>query len=262
MLKRGLCMLLLLTNDDGINADGLRALIDRALGVEGLEILVVAPDRERSASGHAISIHQPIEVEEIPTGKKRLRMFSASGTPADCVKLAIDGISEKPPDILISGVNRGPNLGIDVFYSGTVSAALEGALLGIRSIAVSVGAFENVDYSLASDFAIRFGLEMIKDKSWPFLVNINVPAVPRSCVAGVAVTRLGIQTYKDVFQKRFDPKGRCWFWLGGSLLERDRLDDTDICAVKRNLISITPLKTDLTDERGIRSLSEKILPDI
>ncbi|HHW17559.1 MAG TPA: 5'/3'-nucleotidase SurE [Firmicutes bacterium] len=253
-------MLLLLTNDDGINADGLRALVERALEIDGLEILVVAPDRERSASGHAISIHQPIEVREIDTGERRLRMFAASGTPADCVKLAVDGILEGRPDLLISGVNRGPNLGTDVFYSGTVSAALEGALLGVKSVAVSVGAFENIDYGLAAEFALRLGLEMTRGDGWPNLVNVNVPAVPRELVAGVAITRLGIQSYRDTFKKRFDPKGRCWFWLGGVTVDRDEPDDTDTCAIRRNLISVTPLKVDLTDYTGIEALSARDLP--
>jgi 5'-nucleotidase len=247
-------MLILLTNDDGINAEGLRALIDRALAVDGARILVVAPDRERSASGHAISIHQPVEVIEIRSDQK-IKMFAAGGTPADCVKLAVEGILEETPDLIISGINRGPNLGTDVFYSGTVSAALEGALMGIKSIAVSVGAFENVDYSLAADFAVSFGLKMLSGQDYPFLVNINVPAVPGESVAGIAITRLGIQTYRDVFKKRVDPKGRCWFWLSGSRVEQDEIDDTDVCAIRRNLISVTPLGTDLTDYKGIHQLS-------
>ncbi len=252
--ERSMHMLLLLTNDDGINADGLRALIGRALAVDGVKILVVAPDRERSASGHAISIHQPVELIEMRSNDK-ITMYAAGGTPADCVKLAVEGVLEEAPDLIISGINRGPNLGTDVFYSGTVSAALEGALMGIKSIAVSAGAFENVDYSLAADFAVSFGLKMASGQNYPSFVNINVPAVPKESVGGIAITRLGIQMYKHVFKKRVDPKGRCWFWLSGSRVEEDEIDDTDVCAIRRNLISVTPLGTDLTDYKGIHRLS-------
>lgn len=253
-------MRFLFTNDDGVGADGLRALIERAGEVPGLEVFVVAPDRERSASGHSISIHQPIEVREVRReGCGRARIFAATGTPADCVKLAVQGLLPEPPDFIISGINRGPNLGTDVFYSGTVSAAMEGALLGVKSMAISVTAFENLDYRVASEFAIEQALLAIHDDDWPALVNVNVPAVSGGVPAGVAITRLGVQTYRDAFTKRTDPLGRDWFWLSGTLVDREELSDTDTCAVRRNLISVTPLVTDLTDRGGIGSLSKRSL---
>ena len=250
-------MHLLLTNDDGVQADGLWALIRKACQVPEARVLAVAPDRERSASGHAISIHHPIEVWELPCDCPRARVFAATGTPADCVKLAIQGLMDSNPEFVISGINRGPNLGTDVFYSGTVSAAMEGALLGVKSMAVSVAAFENVDYSAAAEFAIEQACAAILDPEWPRLVNVNVPAVPPDGIAGVAVTRLGVQTYRDAFTKRTDPRGRDWFWLSGTLLDKEQLSDTDSCAVRRNLISVTPLLTDLTDRAGIEVLSNK-----
>lgn len=248
-------MRILFTNDDGAGADGLRALLTVACRVHGLEALAVAPDRERSASGHAISIHQPIELREVPLDSCPAKLYAASGTPADCVKLAIQGLMDSPPDFVISGINRGPNLGTDVFYSGTVSAAMEGALLGVKSMAVSVTAFENLDYRMAAEFAIDLALRAAGDDSWPALVNVNVPAISGDSLAGVAITRLGVQTYRDAFTRRTDPKGRTWYWLSGELVEDGSVCDTDTSAVKRNLISVTPLVTDLTDRGGIESLA-------
>lgn len=252
-------MRFLLTNDDGVNADGLRALIEKVKELEGHTALVVAPDRERSACGHGISIHHPIEVKELPSDDPRVKIYSASGTPADCVKLAVAGLMDSPPDFVISGVNRGPNLGTDVFYSGTVSAAMEGALLGIRSMAVSVTAFENLDYRVAADFAIEQAILAASDPGWPLLVNVNVPAVSGDSVSGVAITRLGVQLYQDAFRKRTDPKGRDWYWLSGILVDVCEIDDTDACAIRRNVISVTPLLTDLTDYNGISTLAERTL---
>jgi 5'-nucleotidase len=248
-------MRLLITNDDGINASGLRALVERALKHPDIEVTVVAPDRERSAAGHAISIHQPIDLREIPIDCARAKVFASSGTPADCVKLAIQGIMGERPDFLISGINRGPNLGTDVFYSGTVSAALEGALLGVKSMAISLTAFENLDYTVAAGFAIEQALCAASDGSWPVLVNVNVPAIPRESIAGVAITRLGVQVYKDAIKRREDPRGRHWYWLSGVVVDNGEIDDTDTCAIRRNLISITPLRVDLTDTGGIDVLS-------
>ncbi|HHY45469.1 MAG TPA: 5'/3'-nucleotidase SurE [Firmicutes bacterium] len=248
-------MRLLITNDDGVHAPGLWALVERAVKHPEIEVVVIAPDRERSATGHAISIHQPIDLREVPFDSPRAKVYASSGTPADCVKLAIEGVMEEKPDFLISGINRGPNLGTDVFYSGTVSAALEGALLGVKSMAISLTAFENLDYTAAAEFAIEQALCAAHDSAWPALVNVNVPAIPRESIAGVAITRLGVQTYKDAIKRREDPRGRHWYWLSGVLVENGEIDDTDTCAVRRNLISITPLRVDLTDVRGIDALS-------
>ncbi|HHY75494.1 MAG TPA: 5'/3'-nucleotidase SurE [Firmicutes bacterium] len=248
-------MRLLITNDDGINAPGLWALVERAVKNRDIHVTVVAPDRERSATGHAISIHQPIDLKEVPFDCPRARVFATSGTPADCVKLAVEGIMEEKPDFLISGINRGPNLGTDVFYSGTVSAALEGALLGVKSMAISLAAFENLDYSVAADFAIEQALCAANEEAWPILVNVNVPAISKESIAGVAITRLGVLVYKDAINKREDPLGRQWYWISGVVVDNGEVNDTDICAIRRNLISITPLRVDLTDLSGIENLS-------
>jgi 5'-nucleotidase len=249
-------VLLLLTNDDGIESQGLWSLARKAMTYKDFEVFIVAPDRERSGSGHAISIHRPIEIRKVDKRYERVTAFSTSGTPADCVKLAVEGLMDRKPDLVLSGINRGPNLGTDVFYSGTVSAAMEGALLGIRSVAVSVTSFEDVNYEVAAEFAVDFVRTISTSKSFPKLVNINVPSVDADSIAGVAVTRLGVQTYRDTFSKRIDPQGRTWYWLGGTLVEGNFVDDTDTCAIQRNLISITPLLTDLTDVSSIEMVSD------
>lgn len=252
-------MLLLLTNDDGVNSEGLWALIEEASKVDDLSIVAVAPDRERSACGHGISIHQPIEVHEVPSNRERVSVYATSGTPADCVKLAVEGMLKAPPDFLISGVNRGPNLGTDVFYSGTVSAALEGALLGVKSMAVSVTAFQDVSFEDAAAYAVSQALSALSDSRWPILVNVNVPAVSQDTIAGVSVTRLGVQAYQDVFTERLDPKGRTWYWLGGTLQEREDPKDSDTTAIRNNMISVTPLLTDLTDLKAMDSIKNSVL---
>ncbi len=265
MGKSGKIKQVLLTNDDGVLAEGLWALAGAFLKREDMEVWIVAPDRERSASGHSISIHHPIEVCERPSGSPRLHVYATSGTPADCVKLALSGLLPEQPAITVSGVNRGPNLGQDVFYSGTVSAALEAALAGVDAIAVSVCAFERVDYNLAADFAIVVTEEILegalngelrRGNGRPLLLNVNVPAVRREDVAGIAITRLELTRPRDFFRKRQDPFGRCWYWMAGEVYQGDTVSDTDVSAVSRNLISITPLKLDLTDTEAFVELSE------
>ncbi len=255
-------MLLLLTNDDGVHADGLWALIKeagKAAGSSELRVLAVAPDRERSACGHGISIYHPIEVQQIECAFSNVSVFAAAGTPADCVKLALEGMLTERPDFIISGINRGPNLGTDVFYSGTVSAAMEGALLGVKSMAISVSVFENTPYEVAADFAIRQAVISSQDDDWPLLTNVNIPAVSKEEIAGVAITRLGVQAYRDVFTERKDPKGRTWYWLGGSALDLEDPADSDTTAIRNKTISITPLLTDITAHAHLESLGKRNL---
>lgn len=263
--KSGEIRRVLVTNDDGVLAEGLWALAGAFLKRGGTEVWVVAPDRERSASGHSISIHHPIEVCERPSGTPRLHVYATSGTPADCVKLALSGLLPEKPAITVSGINRGPNLGQDVFYSGTVSAALEAALGGVDAIAVSVAAFEQVEYDFAAHFAVTVAERVLRGAlngevrrpgGRPILLNINVPAVRPEDVAGVAITRLELTRPRDFFRKRQDPFGRCWYWMAGEAYQGDTVSDTDVSAVSRNLISITPLKLDLTDTEAFVELSE------
>ncbi|MEW6723569.1 MAG: 5'/3'-nucleotidase SurE [Bacillota bacterium] len=239
-------MRILLANDDGIHADGLAAL-RRELLLAGHTLTVVAPDRERSATGHAITIHHPLRVEAVEFSEPAGVGLSVSGTPADCVKLAIKSLMEIPPDLVVSGINRGPNLGTDLFYSGTVSAAIEGVILGFPAIAVSLCAFENTDFAFAARFA-RQAAEALMAADFPrnTLLNINVPALPEEEVAGWAVTRLGTRNYQNRFQQRVDPRGRTYYWLAGELLDEEDLPDTDVQAIRDNLVSVTPVHLDLT----------------
>ncbi len=244
---------ILLTNDDGIYAEGIqvmRKVLEEKR--QGDNIWVVAPDRERSASGHAITIHRPLHVDEVRFEGSRSRAWAVNGTPADCTKIAVEALMSKPPDLVISGINRGPNLGTDVFYSGTVSAAIEGALIGIPSLAVSVAAFEHVSYELSAEF-INLLIEQLAEEKLPqnTLLNINVPALEESEIAGVAVTRLGIRKWRDVFDRRIDPRGKVYYWLAGEATDTHNEPDSDVVAIKNNMISITPIHLDLT-HHGLR----------
>ena len=250
-------MIVLLTNDDGINADGLQSLRVAFQSVPGAEVYVVAPDRERSASGHAITIHHPLQVEEMAAGEAAARSFAVNGTPADCVKLGVKALLPKPPDLVVSGINRGPNLGTDVFYSGTVSAAVESLIMGIPSIAVSLTAFENLDYGFAARFAVYLAGEVLS-RGLPenTLLNVNVPPLDEEEIAGVAVTRLGKRPYENVFERRLDPRGRLYFWLAGENLSLAGDPDTDVGAIRNNLVSVTPIHLDLTNHEVVSLLSQ------
>ena len=261
--RHGSIRSVLLTNDDGVSAEGLGTLVGAFLRLEGTEVWVVAPDRERSASGHSISIHHPVEVSERTSASPRVHVYATSGTPADCVKLALSGLLPEKPALVVSGINRGPNLGRDVFYSGTVSAALEAALSGVDGIAVSITAYERVEYEFAAEFAVTLAERVLKTEDnagrlgkRPRLLNVNVPAVRREDVAGIAITRLELKRPSDFFVKRQDPFGRFWYWMVRETCPDDAVSDTDVYAVSRNLISITPLRLDLTDSGVFAELAD------
>ncbi len=239
-------MKILLTNDDGIYADGLRAVCAELARIG--EVYVVAPDREMSATGHGITIHKPLRVEEITSFPNAQKAWAVDGTPSDCVKLAVECLlNEDRPDIVLSGINRGPNLGTDVLYSGTVSAAIEGVILGVPSVAVSLTAFENPYYDFAAIFSRIIVTRVLKEGLPPdTLLNINVPSLPHQDIAGIEVTRLGVRRYRNVFDKRMDPRGKTYYWLAGEVVETDDEPDTDSMAIKNNMISITPIHFDLT----------------
>lgn len=236
----------LLTNDDGIHSDGLHALC-HAFAKEGT-VYVAAPDREQSASGHAITLHRPLRVQE--TGMKECGVAGAwavDGTPADGVKLAIDApLLPVRPDLVVSGINRGPNLGTDVIYSGTVSAAFEAVLSGIPALAVSLCEPSPEGYELAGEIAVKLASAWLASPlPHDTLLNVNVPAVKPEDLVGIAVARLGRRRYDKVFERRVDPRGRVYFWMAGEPLE-DAETGTDIDTVTRNMVAVTPLYFDLT----------------
>lgn len=244
-----------MTNDDGVYAEGLQAL-RRALEKEPwAEVYVVAPERERSASSHAITLHKPLYVTPIRLEGARGPIWSVSGTPADCTKIGVLALLENKPDLVVSGINRGSNVGTDVLYSGTVSAAIEGAILGIPSIAVSLATFEDADYHFAAAFTVTV-IDRIRQEGLAAgtLLNINIPPIDGSLVAGVAVTRLGVRYYTDVFHPRKDPRGRTYYWLAGEVVTGEEDPETDVGALAQNLITITPLHLRLTDFDAIDRL--------
>ena len=244
-------MRLLLCNDDGIHSEGLTAL-EEALAPFG-SIYVVAPDREQSAASHAVTLQRPLRVEQL--GPRR---FAVDGTPTDCVLLAVNGLlRDERPDYVISGINRGHNLADDVTYSGTVSAAMEGTLLGIQSIAVSLGGRESWDFQPAAAFTAEL-LQALQGVQLPrnTLLNVNVPPLPRDLIKGVQLTRQGQRRYGDTIIEKVDPRGRKYYWIGGG--ERDLVDDgggTDIGAIARDMVSITPLHLDLTNYSSFDELA-------
>lgn len=240
-------MKFLVTNDDGIHAKGLLQL---ATSLSSLgEVTVVAPDNERSATGHAITMHFPLRVRKIEMPGLDLQAYAVDGTPADCVKLGIGELLQEHPDFVFTGINRGANLGTDVLYSGTVSAAIEGCIMGVRSAAFSLlfrdGA--EMDYSYAGKAAIEVAKIIASKNLTPStLINVNIPNVPEDQIQGMKVTRLGRRRYSKNYEKRKDPRGRTYYWLTGRLIEEQLDEDIDIEAANNNFVSITPLHFDLT----------------
>ncbi len=255
-------MKLLISNDDGIYALGIRALAN-SLAEAGHDVTVVCPDRERSATGHGLTLHQPIRAEIVESiFHPSVKAWACSGTPSDCVKLALWALLDHPPDLVLSGINHGSNLGTDVLYSGTVSAAMEGVIEGIPSIAFSLTSFSSSDFQPAAAFAQSLVAQIAKQPLPELLLlNVNVPAVAAAAIEGVKVTRQGIRRYIDVFEKRLDPRGKTYYWLAGELLEEvdedsrlSELAPTDVQAIRDNYITITPLQYNLTAATGLANL--------
>ncbi|MBC6423136.1 MAG: 5'/3'-nucleotidase SurE [Hormoscilla sp. GM102CHS1] len=256
-------MKLLISNDDGILALGVRSLAN-TLVAAGHEVTVVCPDRERSGTGHSLTLDQPIRAERVDDiFHPAIVAWACAGTPCDSVKLGLEVLISEPPDYVIAGINQGANLGTDILYSGTVSAAMEGSLLGIDSIALSLTSFSSADFAPAASFASgMLAILEQQGKKSKMLLNVNVPAVRSSEIAGVAITRQGVRRYDEVFKKRVDPRGKTYYWLAGELLS-DSLPDsieseelpTDVQAISANYISVTPLQYNLTSFGDIECLA-------
>jgi 5'-nucleotidase len=248
-------MRILLTNDDGIHAEGIQALRRVLEKREDAQIFIVAPDRERSGSGHSITFNQPLRVQEVEYTSPKVQGYSVDGTPSDCVKLALKAIMPEPPDVILSGINNGANLGTDVLYSGTVSAAIEGIMSGIPSVALSLTEFGQLDYSYGARFASNMLERMIHHELPPnTLLNVNIPPGKEGDIKGLVVTHLGVRQYEHVFERRTDPFGRTYYWLAGELVEVDHDPKADITAVREGKISVTPIHFDLTHYDIIESL--------
>jgi len=233
---------ILVSNDDGIHSAGLAALAD-ALEPLG-DVVIVAPDREQSACSHALTLHRPLRIDEVGPGR-----YAVDGTPTDCVNLAVNAILPERPALLVSGINRGANLGDDVTYSGTVSAAMEGTLLGIPSVAISLLGRGPYEFRAAAAFAARLAAWVLEQGLPPdTLLNVNVPpdaegVAPRA----VALTRMGRRRYGDAIVEKLDPRGRKYYWIGGEDVPFVAEEGTDFHAVQHGLISVTPIHLDLTN---------------
>ncbi|SDY90095.1 5'/3'-nucleotidase SurE [Tindallia californiensis] len=239
-------MHILITNDDGIHSPGIKALAKSMKSIG--EVTVVAPDNEKSAIGHAITIHSPITVKHSYFVDDKVNAYAVNGTPADCIKLAIEVLlSDNLPDIIISGINNGPNLGTDVIYSGTVSGALEGSMMGFPSIAISMSKSQFKSYDYAALFVSKIASRILDcSKISPITFNINYPVCDEKEVKGTKITRLGVRKYRNNFIRRKDPRGNWYYWMNGEPEDLIQDEKSDIIAVSDNYVSITPLHFDLT----------------
>ena len=256
---------ILISNDDGIFADGIRALANKALD-RGHSVTVVCPDQERSATGHGLTLHSPIRIESADAlFQEGIKAWGCNGTPADCVKLALSELVDKKPDLVLSGINQGPNLGTDIFCSGTVAAAMEGTLENIPSMAISLADFKWRDFEFASEVSLKIAEQALKS-IWPktLLLNLNIPPCKESEVIGGSWTRLSIRKYKNQFLKREDPRGQTYFWLAGeAVMDLNSKGygpknwPSDVSQIQKKKLSLTPIEPDLFWRDNLN-----MLPDI
>lgn len=238
-------MKILVSNDDGIDSAGIYALVEALKEIA--EVTVVAPHKEQSAVGHAITMQTPLRVFEYQKNGKFFG-YAVDGTPADCVKIGIRNIMKSSPDIVVSGINHGSNTAINIIYSGTVSAAREAAIMDVPSIAISVASHVVQDFSYPAKLAKHLALKIYeKDLVKGTLLNVNVPNLTEDQIKGILLTKQGKSKWDDIYEKRIDPYGRNYYWLTGNLFELDHGLDFDQAAIKQNYVSISPIHFDLTD---------------
>ena len=256
--------LVLLSNDDGFDSAGIAAL---GAALDGIGTLaVVAPFEEQSAVGHAITVRDPMRAHVVPFDGPSGAVWAraVTGTPADCVKIAVQKLLPRPPDLVVSGINHGPNTAVNVLYSGTVSAATEAAILGLPAIAMSHDAWRPTDFEDAGRVARQLAESVLTDGLPPgVLLNVNVPDRPRGGLAGLRVTRQARGRWEEEFEERRDPFDRPYYWLGGQFVDLDGGDDTDLAAIAGGYVSVTPLQFDLTAHAhldAVRALDLR-LPD-
>ncbi|HEX6912796.1 MAG TPA: 5'/3'-nucleotidase SurE [Longimicrobium sp.] len=235
-------MFILCTNDDGYLAPGIGILADAARGLG--QVHVVAPDREQSATSHALTMHFPLRARQVREG-----VHHVDGTPTDCVALAVGALLERKPDLVLSGINHGPNMGEDVLYSGTVAGAMEATILGIPAIAVSYAGRGSEHMAGYGPLLEKLLPQMARPGEFPreTLLNINLPPIPAEQVKGVRVTRLARRVYVDSLTQAVDPNGRPYFWIGGGEVEWTAPEGTDFHAINTGYVSVTPLHLDLTN---------------
>ncbi len=245
--------LIFVTNDDGIHAPGLRALIGlaRELG----EVVVVAPDKPQSGMGHAVTTSSPLRIKKIHT-EADYQEYSCNGTPADAVKVGEKVVLKRKPDLILSGINHGSNAGINLFYSGTMAAAMEGAMSGIPSAGFSLLDYAyTADFSPALPYLRKIIRGMLEGRLTPYTcLNVNIPAVPSDQLQGIRVCRMGKGYWEEELEERTDPHEKPYYWLAGRFVSLDPHHDTDEWALKNNFISVVPLHLDLTEYKLLESL--------
>ncbi|PCI67734.1 MAG: 5'/3'-nucleotidase SurE [Gammaproteobacteria bacterium] len=248
-------MRILISNDDGIEAPGIQALFDELINDN--DITLVAPDRNRSATSAALTLDIPLRVTE-----RSANQYSVNGTPCDCVHLGTHRIMQKPPEMVIAGINRGANLGDDVLYSGTVAAAMEGRSLGYTSVAISLASHECTNYKTAAKVMLSLKNKIAKHPlAKNIILNVNIPDLPFDEIKGIRITRLGSRHRKDTVIATEDPRGNSIYWFGPPSEPEDTGEMTDFKAINEGYVSITPLTVDLTHFESLNSLSEWMLVD-
>ncbi len=237
--------LILLTNDDGFFSKGIQTLYETLKEIG--EVVIVAPDRDRSAVSHALTMHRPLKVDLI-----KENCYSVNGTPTDCVVLGVKKILPREPDLIVSGINKGANLGEDITYSGTVSAAIEGTILGVPSFAISLVGERPFKYETACYFAFKIA-KFILEKGLPqdTLLNVNVPNKALQEINGIKITRQGKRSYENSIHEIFSPWGEKQYWIGGGVVSWQRMENTDIQAIMEGFVSVTPLHIDLTNYNAL-----------
>ncbi len=247
--------LILVTNDDGINAPGIRALIDvmSELG----DVVVVAPDSPQSAMGHAITINSTLYVNTISKENSAVKEYSCSGTPVDCVKIAVNEILKQKPDLCVSGINHGSNSSINVIYSGTMSAAVEAGIEGIPSIGFSLLDYNwNADFEPVKSFVKKIASEVLKNKLPDgVILNVNFPKLSENEIKGIKVCRQAKAIWEERFDKRQSPMGKDYYWLTGEFVNLDKGEDTDEWALANGYISMVPVHYDLTAHHAIQTIT-------
>ncbi len=248
--------LILVTNDDGISAPGIRMLI--AIMKEIGDVIVVAPDKPQSATGHAITINNTLYINKINIDDDIQEEYSCSGTPVDCVKLAVHEILHKKPDICVSGINHGSNSSINVIYSGTMSAAVEAGIEGIPAIGFSLLDYSwDADFKSAAKYIKKITLEALKNGLPKGVVlNVNIPKLKENEIKGMKVCRQANAQWIETFDKRKNPQGRDYYWLTGEFVNQDKGEDTDEAALEKGFISIVPVQFDLTAHHAIKEINK------
>lgn len=244
--------LILVTNDDGVTAPGIKALI-KAMKPLG-EVVVVAPDSPQSGMGHAITVNSTLYVEKLDAQQN---IYTCSGTPADCVKIAVNEILERKPDICVSGINHGSNSSINVIYSGTMSAAIEAGIEGIPSIGFSLLDYSwNANFDAAALYARKIASAVITNKlPEGVILNVNIPNAPEKDIKGIKISRQAKANWVEEFDKRVNPMGREYYWLTGKFVNLDNGEDTDEWALEKNYVSVVPVQYDMTAHHYIQTLN-------